>query len=132
MDTDEMLQRLFILNDKVVAEGPEALDEDDKAFLDAVLKTIQPMLEKLVEAVSELAKEFVAALMSAYNSLPPETRAAIIAMQTESPVEAQSISSPMGGRILDANSFHDHVSIEVANLVDMPSQVERMEQRWRS
>lgn len=122
--------RLMEIHDKLLAEGPEALTEEDKAFVSAVAEALAPVVEKLVALFSELAQNVITLLLDAYAALPAETKALLISAQTQQPVVA--LSRPVMNSNLRIDSLHDHVGIEVTDIAALPVRAERLESRWRS
>lgn len=125
----DLLQRLMAVHDKLLAEGPEALTEEDKAVIEETLQILKPMIDAIVAAVSELADRMVSFIYEVLNAIPPEIKAHYLQDQTARPVGIAANGGIISG--MQINSIHDHVDLAVGDLNLPHIAPERMEQRWR-
>lgn len=124
----DLLQRLIAIRDKIDAEGPEALTDEDKAIVQEVVDLLKPIIDTLVKVISELAEKLVVYIYDILNGIPSELKAKYLQETTERPVGiASAFAMPNN---LAIGHIHDHVGIEVGNISDMPAIRQRSEERW--
>ena len=111
----DALERIMALKEKLDAGGPEALDEEDKAELEAIAADIIRILQPLMEQLQKFADMIVKMIHSFLDSLSPETVAYLaelgksIGEKTDSvdtiePVHASSLNT--GPVALPSNVVH--------------------------
>lgn len=69
----DALERIMTLKEKIDAGGPDALDEADKAELQAIAEDIIRILQPLMEQLQKMGEMIVKMIQSFLDSLPPET-----------------------------------------------------------
>lgn len=67
------LERIMALKEKLDAGGPDALDDDDKAELQAIAEDIIRILKPLMDQLQKMADMIVKMIQSFLGSLSPET-----------------------------------------------------------
>ena len=67
------LERIMALREKLDAGGPDALDDDDKAELQAIAEDIIRTLQPLMEQLQKMGEMIVKMIQSFLDSLSPET-----------------------------------------------------------
>ena len=131
----DALERIMALKEKLDAGGPEALDEEDKAELEAIAADIIRTLQPLMEQLQKFADVIVKMIQSFLDSLSPETMAYLVALGKsigEKPVSVDTIElrDSMTGEVIATQLITPepvHAASLNTGLVALPSNVVHIE-----
>lgn len=80
MSNNDVFHRAMALTDKIKAEGPDSLTPEELAEFQAIAEAIVETLKPVVAALKELGEKLVKWWNDWWQSLPEETRTALVAL----------------------------------------------------